>query len=362
MPQIRQLLRLLQQSTKLIRNIRQRINQLIERLPQSQQDTILVITLIAVLGFAGWIEYNGRTLTHSEIDIQPITLRSLPSLKERAEPVLHHNQSAVTYLAFSPDGKTLASGSQDGTIKLWNWQNETEESKDLQVEEPTKDKSKVLSAAFDGSILASVTERGDIKLWKVSENKATLLKMIPGKESVGLPVAFNQKGDILAGAMGDGTINLWKRNNESFSSITNLKPSDNIDNSVVALAFSSSNSREEQLLASSRLDGTINLWNIKNLGKPKILERHNKILSLAFSHNGQILASGSDDGTIKLWNPSNGRELRTLRSHPYPVNSLAFAPDDKALASGSDDETIKIWQAHPQILEGWRQPPLLRLW
>ena len=239
------------------------------------------------------------------------------------------HSDAVTSVAFSPDGSTLASGSWDDTIKLWNVK-----TGEL-LRTFTGPSDGVTSVAFspDGSTLASGSCDNIIKLWNVKTGE--LLRTFTGHSSSVRSVAFSPDGSTIASGSWDDTIKLWNvKTGELLRSFTG--PSDGVTS--VAL------SPDGSTLASGSQDETIKLWNAKTGELLRTFTGHSGfILSVAFSPDGSTLASGSDDMTIKLWNAKTGELLRTFTGHSDAVTSVAFSPDGSTLASGSSDDTIKLW-------------------
>ncbi|MDH6097264.1 WD40 repeat domain-containing protein [Anabaenopsis sp. FSS-46] len=190
---------------------------------------------------------------------------------------------AVNSVAFSPDGRTLASGSWE-TIKLWD--------------------------------------------------VATRLEIASLTEGV-ISVVFSPDGCTLASG-GYETIKLWDVS--TLREITSLKGHSDGVNSV---AFSPSNGH---ILASSGSeDETIKLWDVVNRGEIASINRGSVgVGSVAFSPDGRTLASGVDN--IKLWDVATLQEITSLPGHSNYVNSVAFSPDSRTLASGDRDGSIKIWQ------------------
>ena len=233
----------------------------------------------------------------------------------------------VENLAFSPDGKTLASGSGDGTIRFW----------DIHTGEYrlifTGHTLDTIGVAFspDGKTLASSIDDGTIRFWDTDTGNEKR-PFIGHSESV-YSVAFNPNGDIIASGSVTGIINLW--NADTAQHIKTLSGFGDIANNLVF-------SPDGRTLASGHAG--IRLWDVQTGEHKMQLTGHiDAIGSVAFSPDGKTLASGGWDKTIRLWDAHTGKHKKTLMGHTKSVNSIAFNPDGRTLASGGNDETIRLW-------------------
>ncbi|MEH1969461.1 nSTAND1 domain-containing NTPase [Nostoc sp.] len=233
----------------------------------------------------------------------------------------------VESIAWSPDGKILASGGSDGTIKLWN-----QDGKELRM---LKDSNDVSSVSFspDGKILASGGGDG-IKLWNLESRESKSLEHSNAVSSV----SFSPDGKILASRGGDG-IKLW---NLESGKPKSLKHS----NAVSSVSFSP----DGKMLASGHNDGTIKLWSQDGKELRRLKKHNQQVQSVSFSPDGKILASGSLDKTIKLWRMLDGKELKSRKEHSDAVRSVVWSHDGKMLTSASIDKTVIIWGVEGKIL------------
>ncbi|HLO15335.1 MAG TPA: hypothetical protein VK206_10930 [Anaerolineales bacterium] len=260
---------------------------------------------------------------HNIIFWNPITRQPI------GKPLEGH-QASVLSLAFSPDGSILASGSDDDTIILWNVK--THE----RIGQPLKGhQDAVYSIAYspDGKILASGSWDDSIILWDVSTGQA-IGKPLVGHRGDVYSVAFSPDGKTLASGSLDKMIILW----DVVTQEPIGQPLKANDSYVENVTFSP----DGKLLASAGFDTTITLWDVSTMQQIRRLIRHTDWVStLAFNPNGTILASGSADGTIIFWDVATGQPLeKPLTGAGSLIRSIAFSPDSKTLASGDLDKKV----------------------
>ncbi|WP_271254759.1 nSTAND1 domain-containing NTPase [Pseudanabaena sp. Chao 1811] len=272
----------------------------------------------------------GKILQSQRVSRPEVTNALLEALNEGGERNrIEGHDSSVIRVSFSPDGKTLASGSGDKTIKLWNLETGTE----IRTLKGHEKAVNSLSFSHDGKTLASGSDDKTIKLWNLETG--TEIRTFNGHDISVTRVSFSPDGKTLASGSEDKTIKLW--NLETGNEIRTLKGHDNF-------VFSVSFSPDGKTLVSGSGDKTIKLWNLETGNEIRTLKGHdNFVFSVSFSPDGKTLVSGSGDKTIKLWNLETGTEIRTLKGHDNFVFSVSFRPDGKTLVSGSGDKTIKLW-------------------
>jgi WD40 repeat protein len=234
----------------------------------------------------------------------------------------------VRSVSFSPDGQMLASASYDHTVRLWR-----QDGKAIAILMGHSNKVNSVTFSPDGEILASASADKTVKLWRTSGTPIATLK---GHRSWVTSVSFSPDGQTLATASTDKTIKLWSRDGKLLSTLNGHKASIN------SVSFSPNG----KMLASASGDKTVKLWQRDGKLIKTLTEHNDKVWSVSFSPDGLTFASASADKTVKLWQ-MDGRAIATLKGHTASIYTVRFSPDGQSIASASADATVKLW--HPNL-------------
>ena len=312
---------------------------------------------------------DGHTLASGSADadirLWDLTDPAHPSQSLQVPDAVSSHPGAVHSVAFSPDGHTLASGGDDAEVRLWDLTDRAHPRLGQPLKVPntvSSDLGAVYCVAFspDGHTLASGSDDADIRLWDLTDpaHPGPLGEALRGHTGIVHSVAFSPDGNTLASGGDDATVQLWDLTDPAHSPLG--QPLRGHTGTVYSVAFRP----DGHTLASGSTDHTVRLW---NLDTALPLRGHTRMVeNVAFSRNGQTLASGSNDKTVRLWDlsdpahPAPRGQLRvtgTVSSDLGAVYSVAFSPDGHTLASGIDDGTVRLWDltdpAHPsQLLQG----------
>ncbi len=235
----------------------------------------------------------------------------------------------IEQVTFSPDGQTIASNSDDKTLKLWHL------SSGQLVQSVSGDSQAVKFAVIspDGKTLASGMGDNQIQIWHLPTEQ--LLHTLDVGSAVH-QVAFSPDGETLVSGNSDTTVKLWHPGSG--------KLLDTIRGHAGAV-FTVAVSPDGKILASGGADKTIQLWHLGSGVLLHTLTQHSAAVNtLCISPDSEMLISGSTDCAIALWHLCSGKLIDILRGHQAPIRSVAISPDGNAIASGSDDRTIKIWR------------------
>ncbi len=241
---------------------------------------------------------------------------------------LYGHNGGVQSVSWSPDGTKIASGSEYGKIKIWNFMTSS-------CINTLSQKDFVYSVSWspDGTKIASGSWDKTVKIWNPSSGD--IISTLSGHHFGIYCISWSPDGTKIASGSADQIVMIWNANTGiCIDKLFGHR------NSVKSVTWSPDGSQ----IASGSIDETIKIWNFST-GKciDTLIGHHTSIQSVAWSPDGSQIASGSGDYTIKIWNLTTGECIRTLSGHSGQVNTIAWSPDGSQIASGSGDYTIKIW-------------------
>jgi len=310
---------------------------------------------------------------------------AIHSIRER-NSLTGHRKSVIS-LSIHPEGKSFASASADGTIKLWSMDGKENGTIQGKGDSSSKINPAIISVAFspNGKLLVSADNKGTINLWrfnrqnskyeelksfkghpedifhiefspdsnqiistgadeavKIWDLKGKLLQTLKSNKGVALDARFSPDGKMIAVAYDDGSIVLWTAAGKQLRTFENT-------HTVNAIAFSPNS----QFIASGSSDNVVRLWDLQGREIQTFVGHKRRVNSVTFSPDGKLIASTSADNTIKLWS-LDGAELYMFRGHFDQVKDSCFSKDGKILISASMDDTIKLWDVKPREFQRYR--------
>ncbi len=250
--------------------------------------------------------------------------------------LLRDHSSEVWSVAWSPDGKYIASGSKDETVRVWD----AATGKLLRTLEGHTDSVNAVAWSPDSKYIASGSSDKTVRVWDAATGK--LLRTLEGHNWSVLSVAWSPDGKYIASGSSDEIVRVWDATTGSL-----LRTLEGHKNWVSSVAWSPDGTK----IASGSLDETVKVWNVTTDRLLMTLKNHTDCVNaVAWSPDSKYIASGSSDYAVRVWNATTGKLLRTLEGHTAYVSSVTWSPDGKYIASGSGDNTVRVWNAATGIL------------
>jgi serine/threonine protein kinase len=271
---------------------------------------------------------DGRTLATGSDDA---TLRFWDAATGKAEAVRPGHGSAVLWVAYAHSGQFLVTGGGDGLVRLWDAATRSEKA----VLPHQGGTGRRAPTSPDDRTIAVASSTQGVELWDVPSR--TLRLTLPGHQGSIRALAFAPDGRTLATGGTSGRIRLW-------DPATGAERANFLGDALGlrALAFAP----DSQTLASAGTgDKDVKLWKVATHEEVAALSggENGVLQSVAYSPAGRLLATGGIDGTVRVWDVTALQPVATLHAHDGTVWSVAFSPDGRTLATAGEDRVARLW-------------------
>ncbi|GHO76562.1 hypothetical protein KSD_43330 [Ktedonobacter sp. SOSP1-85] len=351
-----------------------------QRLPSAKglsRRAMILATLGGGVGVGGgliWFvaSHNGRPATPA---LTP-PLSSPPTLPSRGTTLYSYegHDDTVDAIAWSPDGKRIASGGGDKTVQVWD----TAKGDHIFTYREHKGAVEGLAWSPDGKRIASGSYDKTVRVWDVASGGHGFTYVYMGHGNLVEEVAWSPDGKRIAvtgvrtmetwNAEDGGQRTIYQRGLEAAKTVS-WSPHDgrqiasgggvtvyvwNAVDGKQAFAYSGHTDRVDTLawspdgkrIASGGKDKTVRVWDAADGGHVVIYRGHaDYVNSVSWSPDGKKIVSGGNDETVQVWDATNGSPILTYRGHTSDVNVVAWSPDGERIASGDDGRSVRVWMA-----------------
>ena len=269
---------------------------------------------------------DGKTIASGSGD-NSVKVWNLKSGQERRTFAGH--TGSVWAVALTPDGRTIVSVSRDRTVKAWD----LETGGEIRTLQGHSEEITSVAVTPDGTTIVSGSSDGTVKVWDLASGRER--RTLAGHTDPVTAVAVTPDGKTIVSGSWDKTVKVWDltsgQQRHTLAGHTEW---------VTAVVVTP----DGKTIVSGSRDGFVKLWDLASgLERCTLASHTGWVRSLAVTPDGKTIVSGSSNGTVTVLDLTTGQELVTLAAHTKEVTGVAVAPDGKTIVSGSWDMTVKIW-------------------